>query len=645
MFIAIHFLYGAFLGAVVCLTFFVLVFRKVTSLMEKTIRKKALKHAAFDAVAKEAAQVPPSKVETLCRLVCFDNDIVGEAVLCRCVLLNHTLHIYRIEQVLTLPDHRQKVLKETLLGKINSYCVETTGKKISKYHRHVNSRSRYASVKGKCTVLTAKEGSPLFIPFLDKLLEMHLSNVARDKKHHHHHTSPAHLRSSPDTSHALTDGGGEARPLDYGITNLFMPDSVKPKGFASYLKNTFYGENAAGEHTYSIGSDKTAPTVAEVSTWRCIAIKFPTRRENERWMNLLQSNERTDLWNHYLTHMPCKDIFNVLVARLFFENTTSNRLHDILTKKIQEKFEALAKTLGQNVKGKIFLESLTIGGEVPLFNNVSEAEVSTCGDLEFAFDVLYRGGLVLAVRFSITYRDIKVPDITFTIKVLELAGRMRLNVGPPHTKKFWLGCPQPPELRLEITQNVQSEGFLATALSLLPDLSSIISNVLREKIFEDMILPNYDFFPWVSFDDHFKEEEEEEEEESDKEGTVASSKAAEGETKSTKGSEKSESKKERKERKKREKSLKKQSRSAKGDSTVGGMSSREGSFAGTSPSHRSPSSKKDDATEWESSDEERGSRRDPPSLPCPLPPLLAGLTHWPAASRGSAPRSVASRHA
>ncbi|EPY33249.1 hypothetical protein STCU_02379 [Strigomonas culicis] len=497
MLYVVTFLYGAIGGAVCCLIFFAVAFNKLESFITNIIKKKALKHAAYVAVAKEAAVVPPAKVEALCRLVNFDHDVVGTVIQCRAVMYSNTMTFYMVDALDTLPDRRQMVQAEHLFGRINRSCVEVGSKKLSKYHRHINTDSLTASVKGKCIILTAKDGVPLFLPDAERLLQLRLNRIreeqqARSIRYHHH------LHHSA--------GGGDS-PTH--LTEAAQPLAVSKDGLMHSFDKVGAAVAEEGEGPlalYNPTANKANPTPLDISTWRTIAIKFPTRRETERWLNLLQANARTEQFQEYLTHMPQRDVFNILITRLFFENTSSNRLHDILTEKIQDKFAAISRSLGHNVKGNIYLDGLVIGGEVPLISSVSEGTISPSGDFEFGFDILYRGGLVLLVHFAITYRDIKVPDIVFTIRVLELAGRMRMNIGPPHTHKFWLGCPRPPELRLDISQEVVKEGLLGNLISLLPDLGEIISNVVREKIFEDMILPKYDDFPWPSFDEANEED-------------------------------------------------------------------------------------------------------------------------------------------
>lgn len=501
------FLWGAIAGTTSCILFFFIVFKRINDAMLHTVQKKALKHAEYGAVAKEAAAIAPAKVEAICKLARFNNGIVGEAVQCRMVFYSGTIDVYEVLELRTLRDRRQEVVAEKMLGRINSACVVATAQRISKYHRHVNVASRYATVKGKCTILTHKEGLPLF---LEDPMQQLGERLQKQRKEQEEMAQVERLRRHLQrTSTTLTDEEILAQ--------------VRATAAVAVAKQTVDFSSFLPRHMSENGSEKTSHTSKQSHRAKhsrlkgkkgasieeepfpqcsCIAIKFPTRREQERWLNLLQSTPQSAQWRDFIMHLPQFDVFNLLVARLFFENSRSNGLHDLIKSKLQKKLATVSKNLPQRLRGDIYLDGLEIGGEIPLISNVSNTTLSAGGETEFDFDLLYRGGLALCIRFAVFYRDIRVPDIVFNIKVLELAGRMRFNVGPPPTKKFWLGGPRPPQLRLESTQEVAShDGILNAVLNLLPDMSQVMSNIVRYMLFEDMVLPNLDDFPWPAFDE------------------------------------------------------------------------------------------------------------------------------------------------
>lgn len=521
IFTLLAFFYGAVGGATSFLMLCFIIFRKTESVLSDTVLKKARKHAEFDAVAKEAAVVAPAKVETLCKMVRFDNGIVGDAIPCRMVFYGSTIDVYQVDKLRTLPDHRHEVVSEHMLGRIHRACIVATSQRISKYHRHRNQSTRYAAIKGKCTVLNHKDDMPLFLECPNAILKERLRCIMEHQAHEtmmEHPCRRSRRDRNPITEEEFAVGTKRmqyeaynerwdhcdtaARGLGYQHDLMGINTAATRCRGSSPLSASNLQYCSSGASAGRRGRELSPGALEEVplSKWTCVAIKFPTRRVQERWLNLLQSTPESVQWHDFITHLPQVDVFNLVIARLFFENSRANTLHDLLEEKLKKKLARVSKSLPPKLRGNIFLDLLDVGGEIPLISNVSDPVSSTCGDTEFDFDVLYRGGLALKIRFSVLYRDIRVPDIIFSIKVLELAGRMRFVVGPPPTRKFWLGGPQPPQLRLEFTQEVAShDGILNAVLRLLPDMSKTASYIVKVLLFEDMVFPNMDDFPWPVF--------------------------------------------------------------------------------------------------------------------------------------------------
>ncbi|CAJ1019368.1 hypothetical protein Q4I30_001914 [Leishmania utingensis] len=506
------FLYGAIGGAVSCVFLFFILFRKAEAVLSDTVRNMARKHVEFDAVAKEAVAVAPAKVETLCKVVRFDDGIVDEAIQCRMVFYSGTIDIYQVDKLRTLPDHRQEVVSEHMLGRIHRACIIATAQRISKYHRHRNQNTRYAAIKGRCTVLSHKDGMPLFLEDPNTILKEKLQRVAEQQRQEAMIESLFHRGRCDSKAMANEEFSAEMKHIEsetrkerhsyytMGASGRGNRHDLMGIDAATTISSGAFHQSGSIPGCRGKGLSAGALGEVPLSQWRCVAIKFPTRRVQERWLNLLQSTPQSTQWQDFITHLPQMDVFNLLIARLFFENTRANTLHDLLEEKIKKKLARVSKSLPPQLRGNIFLDGLDVGGEIPLISNVSDPAPSKSGDTEFDFDVLYRGGLALKIRFSILYRDIRVPDIIFSIKVLELAGRVHFVVGPPPTRKLWLGGPQPPQLRLEFTQEVAShDGILNAVLRLLPDMSKIASNIVKVMLFEDMVFPNMDDFPLPVF--------------------------------------------------------------------------------------------------------------------------------------------------
>jgi hypothetical protein len=218
---------------------------------------------------------------------------------------------------------------------------------------------------------------------------------------------------------------------------------------------------------------------------------FPTRREMDRWANVLAATNHTYDWKQYVRTLPSLDVLNLLAARIFFENTSGRDFEHFVRGKIEAKLNVLQ--LPSPLSGHIEVADITIGGEVPLISNVSFASFSTNGEIGFDFDLHYRGGFRVVFAASFYVKSIRVPQLLFHVHVVEISGRMHVSIGPPPTNKFWIGFHSPPSVRLEFTQEVAShDGVLSSILSWIPDLSDTISNFVKVEMFEDMLLPNLD---------------------------------------------------------------------------------------------------------------------------------------------------------
>ncbi|CCW65843.1 unnamed protein product [Phytomonas sp. EM1] len=486
------------------------------------VKKKTIQHAQFDALAKAAAQIPPSMVESLCQVASFEDDVVGEPIRCRAVFCGHSMILYQTDSLKVLPDHRHQVVHEHFLFRINSFCVDVSTQRISQYHRHTNKFTRFSAIKGRCVILSAKKGLPLFFEDPATLVLRKIENAklerrkriqAQQRSNYEIETCPAGdsvyspYPRDPKFDERYIQNNLSSSPRNQGSPSGGMKSDGQVHDTAQCLQ--VYHSSGRADSSYYCDSTPKAPKLTRndgevpMSEWRCIVIKFPSRRETERWLNLLQATSQTHEWVSYLMHLPKIDVLNSLLARLFFENTRTLGLHNLFVGKISKKLESVSKRLPEHVKGCITLDCLVIGGEVPLFNDVSAASLSSCGSLSFDFDVLYRGGLILSIRFSITYRGIRVPDIIFHIKVLELAGRARFSVSPPPTQLCWIGTSTLPQLRLQFTQEVPShDGILHILTKIMPNMNQLVSDLVRVKLFEDMVLPNMEDFPWPGLPDN-----------------------------------------------------------------------------------------------------------------------------------------------
>lgn len=495
-------------GAAICFLSFGFLFRKVHEIFDDIIYDKTIKHRDREKVAMEAAVVPPAKVETICQLATYNDGIVGErAFKCRAVIYANSITFYAIDDLVTLPDHRQVVKSEHLLGKINLSCVTSSSVRLSRYHRHLDVTSRIAPLKGKVVVVSAINDLPLFL--IDP-------SEARKKLIHALDPESNLARFPLSTDDQWIKNGDNKSVVGDAHEKKKVSDRKWKNDDDSTTNGSTARSNIRSEKETWYGTEEGQRQVELLRSAHQILIKFPSLRENERWLNLLNISDPTSQhWTEFLSHLPCADVLNILIARIFVENTRTSYLNNFLKEKVAKKIEIAVKSLPPQLKGTtVFLVELSIGSEIPLVTNVSDAVVNNTGDLSFDFDVLYRGGLKMVICFDITYRGVKVRQIGFTFQLLELSGRIHFLVGPPPSRRFFLGCLKMPDLQLNMTQEeVNDKGVLHWLMKFLPNLSGIATSIMKNSLFEDMMLPSMDDFPFPVVGEDSSEDEKDEEEE------------------------------------------------------------------------------------------------------------------------------------
>eukprot|EP00658_Telonema_sp_P-2_P026534 TRINITY_DN20724_c0_g1_i1.p1 TRINITY_DN20724_c0_g1~~TRINITY_DN20724_c0_g1_i1.p1 ORF type:complete len:416 (-),score=31.85 TRINITY_DN20724_c0_g1_i1:35-1282(-) len=237
---------------------------------------------------------------------------------------------------------------------------------------------------------------------------------------------------------------------------------------------------------------------------RQILIRFPNARETERWVGVLSPSMQSYQWRRFVKSLPSVDVLNVFVARIFFENREQAELQRILTKKINKKLAEvdLPKTLAGST---IRVHSVSPGPELPLISNVSTLSYNSSGELGFDFDLWYRGGFILQLTLDLkVLNKTDIPSLVVTIGVKEVKGRLHVSVSPPPANKMWLGFHEPPDVSLDFRQELAEASkspLLQLVLKLIPDLSVLITDLVKVELFEDMTLPNLDDFPLPNVED------------------------------------------------------------------------------------------------------------------------------------------------
>lgn len=345
--------------------------------------------------------------------------------------------------------------------------------------------------------------------------------VAAEEVHPKHGASKKHHLLPPSSEE-------EAWPTP------FLPPSLSsrkpPKGGEVESKRrTSAGPPLVPKHMHSAGAEtlttdgenETSGSVSEAAKQtalllhaRKIIIKFPTLRVNERWLNLLHRTDQTKRWCELLFHLPSSDVLHIFLARLYVENTQTSYLNDLAKGKVNHKIEAVSKTFPKAAKGTaIYLDDLSFGTEFPVISNVSETTVSPKGEIMFGADIRYRGGLKMSFRFDLRFYGMKVGQISYSIEIKELSGRMRVMICPPPSQRFFIGFVAMPELNLQLmrTKRGQESGFLPVIIRWLPNLSVLATRIAKEALFEDMILPLMNVFPFPIIGEDASDGEDDEE--------------------------------------------------------------------------------------------------------------------------------------
>ncbi len=235
--------------------------------------------------------------------------------------------------------------------------------------------------------------------------------------------------------------------------------------------------------------------------WTSIAIKFLTKRDLERWTNALSASSETDSWRAFVKSLPSLDVLNIFIARLVFENNKKvgaggGALNRLIRTKIDRKLRVLSKNLPRPLSGFITAQSVKLGDNIPLVNDVSFLSYSTNGELGFDFNLDYRGGFTVTLVATLSVRSVQIPQLIFIVRLVELKGKVHVSIGAPPSSRMWIGFHSPPVVNIDFKQEVAShDGVLSAVVGLIPDLSDFISNLVKISLFEDMVLPKMEDLP------------------------------------------------------------------------------------------------------------------------------------------------------
>jgi len=232
--------------------------------------------------------------------------------------------------------------------------------------------------------------------------------------------------------------------------------------------------------------------------WRALSFAFEGgAREADRWYTVLNQNPAAERWLKFTKSIPegAATSFNLFVARILFENSAGPTLDEFISAKIRKKLAHVS--LPPPLAGQLQLLDLHFGDDSPFFTNTSFTGFASTGEFGFDLDLLYRGGLTLVLSVTLQIGPLKVPNLVLEIKIGQVKGRLHMSIGGPPSNKMWVGFHEQPELSLELKQDIHlppEAKFIASAIRGM-DISEIVSEVVKTKLFEDMILPVMDDLP------------------------------------------------------------------------------------------------------------------------------------------------------
>ncbi|ESL07064.1 hypothetical protein TRSC58_05253 [Trypanosoma rangeli SC58] len=383
--------------------------------------------------------------------------VVGAVYDCRLVLNDRYLLVYQVQNSEGVGSHERVITAERLQGRVRIDRIVVQPSFLPHSGRH---EAKARALHGHVLHIRACDDGPLFEGDRDVLED-----------------------SMSDPFRSSVSGGSASR------------------GRAKHSKGSVVGSSAVMGSTTSPGSvDSDADRLSD--TTHTFVVKFYYLWEQERWQTLLGAPQEVAHWRAYLRTVTTPDSFNLLLTRLLRQNMRMTALTNFIGLKLQKNFDELSvNKFPRELGGRILLDDFLIGEEVPIFSNVSSPKLVANGEMIFDFDVLYRGGATLCLRLNLTYRGFRIPHVVLSIKVIHLSARVRVSVGPPPSKVFWLGGLSPPDLRVEMHQGIQSgRGLLHRILTSLPDLSSIATNLIKLYLLHDMGLPALDDFPLPSIE-------------------------------------------------------------------------------------------------------------------------------------------------
>ncbi|EPY17726.1 hypothetical protein AGDE_16089 [Angomonas deanei] len=472
--------------------------------------RRSLREQGLEGMTGSISLATPLKLTSPCTLTWYEDGACGPPVECRLALVGNVVSVSEL-----LPTRKGLSVIDDVGhkgGKGNQLFAEHLKGKMDVHRLVVAEWKRFG--KG------GEAGSPMANP-------NNASSPLRTSNSHNNMTSSINVSTS-NAANANLPGVGSAKsptpiaPVFHGRVLYVGTSDGRPlfaKGVDA-MENSFLSEpsadlgpetsasswamnNASATNNNNSSNNNNNNARANMATWTGMIVKFSNVRDQERWLTLLRCIEEADAWREFAKNVPNPDTFNLFASRFLFQNFSGNGFVDLLIGAIRKKLKKVSLTkFPRDLEGDILLDDFVLGNALPWISEVSDPTISTNGEFGFDFNIQYKGGeeaFTLYFRLALAYRGIRIPHVVFSVKLLELEGTAHISIGPPPTPKFWIGGHKPPVVRLEVRQGgACGKGLLHRILTSLPDLSGIMTNLIKLYLFSDMILPFMDDFPLPS---------------------------------------------------------------------------------------------------------------------------------------------------
>ncbi|ORC85878.1 uncharacterized protein TM35_000321930 [Trypanosoma theileri] len=447
---------------------------------------------------------------SVCRLGWYDGDeFIGSVHDARLVLYERHLMVHEVGASQNMGNHERVITAERLIGRIQTSRISVRVAVIESNTRRGGTGS--GVLHGHVLLINTMDDGPLFDEPEGTSSTSYVSKQSMIFPNGSYSiTNNSNININSNTNSYINKSNNQNSNINsnknsslYGESNLKDSKTKKSndRGTNSNISNNTNGNNFGNTNLGST-SFTTNTNDNRLSPRYSMAVKFYSLRDQERWLNLLRAPHEAAHWRSYLRTLTTPDPFNLLLTRLLVQSMRTTALGNFIHAKIQKKLDSLSiKKFPREIEGGIILDDFLLSDEVPMVSNVSSPSTSANGEVTFDFDLLYRGGATLCLRLNLTYRGLRIPHVVCAVTIERAAGRLRLSVGPPPSKKFWLGLLSPPTVRLTVAPGLSppaAHGPLHRLIAALPDLSHVASQLLHLYLLDEMGLPVMDDYPLPS---------------------------------------------------------------------------------------------------------------------------------------------------